>query len=46
VVFPVPRGPQKRYAWAGVPALTALRSVVVIGSCPTTSANDCGRQRR
>jgi hypothetical protein len=40
VVLPTPRGPQNSMAWAGLSVvLSAFCSVVVICSCPTTSAN-------
>ena len=45
-VFPVPRGPTKRYAWAVRPLRIALRSVATTASWPTTSAKRCERQRR
>ena len=37
LVFPVPRGPHNRYAWASLSSATAFRKVCVIGSCPATS---------
>ena len=43
VVFPVPRGPQNRYACATRPWLTACRSVCTTASCPDTSAKRWGR---
>jgi hypothetical protein len=36
-VFPTPRVPQKRYAWAVRPVRMAFRRVRAIGSWPTTS---------
>ena len=46
VVLPVPRGPEKRYAWPTRPSRTALRSAVVTCSWPTSSSNRCGRYFR
>ena len=45
-VFPVPRGPAKRYACRTFPAETAFLSVRTTGSWPTTSSNPCGRYLR
>jgi hypothetical protein len=42
VVLPQPRGPVNRYAWATRPRSSALASVVVTCSCPTTSSKVCG----
>ena len=42
VVFPTPRGPQKRYAWANFPDFTAFFKVVVSACCPITESNDKG----
>ena len=46
VVLPTPRGPQKRYACASFPLLTAFFSVVVRADCPTTETKDTGRYLR
>ena len=46
VVLPTPRGPQKRYACANFPLLTAFFSVVVSACCPTTESNEVGRYFR
>jgi hypothetical protein len=43
VVLPTPRGPQKRYAWASFPLLTAFFNVVVSELCPTTLSKVNGR---
>ena len=43
LVLPVPRGPQNRKACASRPPFTALRSVFVTVSCPTTSDRARGR---
>ena len=45
-VFPVPRGPAKRYAWRTWSWSIAFRSVRTTASCPTTSSNVCGRYFR
>ncbi len=45
-VFPVPRGPAKRYAWRSLSPSIALRSVRTTASCPTTSEKSCGRYFR
>src|SRR6266545_6854308 len=45
-VFPVPRGPAKRYAWRTLPAEIAFLSVRTLGSCPTTSSKPWGRYLR
>ena len=45
-VLPVPRGPVKRYACAGLPPATACSSVVTTGAWPTTSAKRRGRHLR
>src|SRR5688572_19225009 len=45
-VLPVPRGPTNRYAWASRSPVTARRSVVKIGSWPTSSPKRCARKRR
>src|SRR5438270_1237759 len=45
-VFPVPRTPENRYAWATRPCSTAFFNVLAIGSCPTRSANVCDRYLR
>ena len=42
VVFPTPRGPQKRKAWASWLCLIAFLNVVVICDCPTTVSKSCG----
>jgi len=46
VVFPVPLGPQNKYAWAGFPADSAFRSVRQMWSCPMTSSKVWGRYFR
>src|SRR6266508_1545340 len=46
VVFPRPRGPVKRYAWATRPETSAFLSVRVIGSWPTTASKAKGRHFR
>ena len=46
VVLPTPRGPQKRYACANFPLLTAFFSVVVRADWPTTESKDTGRYLR
>src|SRR6266508_607370 len=46
VVFPTPRGPVKRYAWATRPERSAFLSVRVIGSWPTTASKAKGRHFR
>jgi len=46
VVLPVPRGHTNKYAWAMRFCAMALDSVCVTCSCPTTSANRCGRYLR
>ena len=46
VVFPTPRGPEKRYACASRSAVTAFVRARTISSCPTTSANVRGRHLR
>ena len=43
VVFPVPRGPQNKYACAIFFSSIACFNVVIIASCPATSLNVCGR---
>ena len=45
-VLPVPRGPANRYAWRTLPCSMAFVSVRTTASCPTTSANVCGRYFR
>ena len=45
-VFPVPRGPAKRYAWRTWSCSIAFCSVRTTASCPTTSSNPCGRYFR
>src|SRR5919202_4308183 len=45
-VFPVPRGPAKRYACRTWPAAIAFFSVRTTGSCPTTSSKSWGRYFR
>src|SRR5439155_17223360 len=45
-VFPVPRGPAKRYAWRTWPDEIAFFSVRTIASWPTTSSKSCGRYFR
>src|SRR3990172_2800993 len=42
VVFPVPRGPANKYAWAIRFSLIALDRVVTICSCPAISDRDPG----
>ena len=39
VVFPTPRGPQKRYECASLPLTIALFKVLVSADCPTTERN-------
>ena len=46
VVFPVPRGPENKYAWPTRPSRTALRNAIVTGCCPTRSLNRWGRYFR
>ena len=46
VVLPVPRGPQKRYAWLVRPSHTARSSVETTCAWPTTCSNVCGRYLR
>ena len=46
VVFPTPRGPVNRYACATRPEASALRSVRVTASWPTTASKACGRHFR
>ena len=46
LVFPVPLGPQNRYACAKRSARIAFFSVVLIWSCPRTSAKVWGRNTR
>src|SRR5688572_3178805 len=46
VVFPTPRGPQKRYACATRPRCTAERSVLLTCSCVATSEKVLGRYVR
>ena len=46
VVFPTPRGPEKRYAWASRSWETAFVRARTISSCPTTSAKERGRHFR
>src|SRR5438876_6037532 len=43
VVFPTPRGPEKRYAWPIRSIWIAFCRVWTIGFCPTTSSKTCGR---
>src|SRR6266567_1198254 len=45
-VFPVPRGPAKRYACRTCPAAIAFLSVRTTGSWPTTSSKSWGRYLR
>ena len=45
-VFPVPRGPAKRYAWRTWSCSIAFVSVRTTASCPTTSSKPCGRYFR
>ena len=45
-VFPTPRAPVKRYAWATRPEAMALVRARATWPCPITSANVCGRYRR
>src|SRR5450755_2038086 len=42
VVFPTPRGPQNKKAWASCLLRMAFLSVVVICDCPTTAEKSCG----
>ncbi len=42
VVFPTPRGPEKRNACANCPILMAFLSVLVTCDCPTTESNVAG----
>src|SRR5690554_2477453 len=42
LVFPVPRGPENRYAWENRCCLNAFCSVRVTCCCPTISENVCG----
>ena len=42
-VFPVPRTPARRYAWATWPLAIAFRSVRVTCSCPTMAEKVWGR---
>jgi hypothetical protein len=44
-VFPTPRGPEKRYAWAIRPALIEFFIVDTTNSCPTRSSKRPGRLR-
>jgi len=46
LVFPVPRGPENRYAWPTRSSRTALRSAWVTCSWPRSSENRCGRYLR
>src|SRR5699024_5895582 len=46
LVFPVPRGPENKYAWEYLLCSSAFCSVLVICVCPTRSANVRGRQTR
>ena len=46
VVFPVPREPVNRYAWAICPERSSFFRVSVTCGCPTTSANTLGRHLR
>ena len=46
VVFPTPRGPQNKYAWASFWVAIAFFSVVVSARCPTTDSNVEGRYLR
>ncbi len=43
VVFPTPRGPVKRKAWASWPVFSAFESVRTTCSCPDISPNAWGR---
>src|SRR5215831_15497366 len=43
VVFPTPRGPEKRYAWPIRSIWIAFCRVWTIGFWPTTSSKTCGR---
>src|SRR6266850_6162489 len=43
VVFPTPRGPEKRYAWPIRSIWIAFFKVWTIGFCPTTSSKTWGR---
>ena len=45
-VFPVPRTPENRYAWATRPCSTAFLRVWAIASCPTSSPNFWDRYLR
>ena len=42
-VFPVPRGPVKRYAWWSRSSVIALLNVRSTGTWPTTSSKEPGR---
>ena len=46
VVFPTPRMPENRYAWAIRPVLTAFWRVWTIVDCPIISSNVLGRYFR
>src|SRR5260221_1984852 len=46
VVFPQPRGPENKYAWAIWSLPKACRSVWITGSWPTTSSHNWGRHVR
>ena len=43
VVFPTPRGPQNKNAWANWLFFMAFFRVVVMCDCPTTVLKFCGR---
>jgi len=45
-VFPLPRGPENRYACAILPEESAVRKVRTTASWPTRSVNDFGRHVR
>jgi hypothetical protein len=45
-VFPTPRGPVKRYAWAIRPNLREFFMVVTMWGCPITSSNFFGLHLR
>ena len=46
LVFPVPRGPENRYAWETRSVSIARRNVRTTGSCPTIVLKARGRHFR
>lgn len=46
VVFPVPRGPENKYAWVNRSEAIALRITRITCSCPTNSSQVRGRHFR